>query len=501
MNASKTSPKVEPARHWINGEWIGSSTVANSISNSTGEVLGQYSAGGRPEAVSAIAAARNAFDNGTWAHDPQLRARALSELADRLDERAEAIALTLSREMGKTLRDSKLEATWSPFTLRYNAGTALSQVGTSAEIAPGVFATSMREPIGVAGIIVPWNSPLALLLRALGPALAAGCTTVIKLPGQTALVNSLIAEAAAATASLPKGVVNIFTEAGNEGAPFMVESPDVDVINYTGSTKVGRLVAAQGANTLKRMCLELGGKTPLVVFEDADIKTVAPIVVKAITQFNGQFCMTGSRVLVQRSVADAWRKRIASLLESTVVGRADDLNTEMGPVIDRANVARIDRVVEDAKRYARVVVRGGPIVDGPLAAGAFYRPSMLETERLDVPLVQEEIFGPVLSFETFATENEAIARANATIYGLAAAIFTKDLDRAQRVARAIKAGTVWTNTWGVGALNDAFEEGGFKYSGIGRARGARAMEEFQEVKTQIRVVAPMAVDHPRTQTS
>jgi acyl-CoA reductase-like NAD-dependent aldehyde dehydrogenase len=170
----------------------------------------------------------------------------------------------------------------------------------------------------------------------------------------------------------------------------------------------------------------------------------------------------------------------------------------MGPVIDRANVARIDRIVEDAKRYARVVVRGGPIVDGPLAAGAFYRPSMLETERLDVPLVQEEIFGPVLSFETFATENEAIVRANATIYGLAAAIFTKDLDRAQRVARAIKAGTVWTNTWGVGALNDAFEEGGFKYSGIGRARGARAMEEFQEVKTQVHAVAPAPVDHPRT---
>jgi acyl-CoA reductase-like NAD-dependent aldehyde dehydrogenase len=296
---------------------------------------------------------------------------------------------------------------------------------------------------------------------------------------------------------LPKGVVNIFTEAGNEGAPFMVESPDVDVINYTGSTKVGRLVAAQGANTLKRMCLELGGKTPLVVFEDADIETVAPIVVKAITQFNGQFCMTGSRVLVQRSVADAWRKRIASLLESTVVGRADDLNTEMGPVIDRANVARIDRIVEDAKRYARVVVRGGPIVDGPLAAGAFYRPSMLETESLDVPLVQEEIFGPVLSFETFATENEAIARANATIYGLAAAIFTKDLDRAQRVTRAIKAGTVWTNTWGVGALNDAFEEGGYKHSGIGRARGARAMEEFQEVKTQIHAVAPAPTNQPR----
>jgi betaine-aldehyde dehydrogenase len=390
MNSNKAATKVGPAHHWINGEWIGSSTVANSICPSTGEVLGQYSAGGRTEAASAIAAARNAFDNGIWAHDPQLRSRALLELADRLEERAEAIALMLSREMGKTLRDATLEATLSPSTLRYNAGTALSQTGTSAEIAPGVFATSLREPIGVAGIIVPWNSPLALLVRALGPALAAGCATVVKLPGQTALVNSLIAQAVEATGSLPKGVVNIFTEAGNEGAPLLVESPDVDVINYTGSTKVGRQVAEKGAQTLKRICLELGGKTPLIVFEDADIETVAPLVVTALTKFNGEFCMTGSRVLVQRSVADVWRQRIASLLEKVVVGRTDDPNSQMGPLIDRANVERIDRLVEDAKRYARIIVRGGPIVDGPLAVGAFYRPAMLETEALDVPLVQEE---------------------------------------------------------------------------------------------------------------
>ena len=488
MDTNKTASRIEPAGHWINGAWVRSTSIAKSVNPSTGEVLGQYSAGGRIEAVAAIAAARSSFDDSTWSHDPQLRARALGELADRLDERAPAIALMLSREMGKTLRDATFEATVSPSTLRYNAGTALSQTGTSSEIAPGVFATSMREPIGVAGIIVPWNSPLALLVRALGPALAAGCTTVVKLPGQTALTNSLIMEAVAATKSLPNGVVNIFTEAGNEGAPLLVESSDVDVINYTGSTKVGRQVAERSAQTLKRICLELGGKTPLVVFEDADIEAVAPLVVSALTMFNGEFCMTGSRLLVQRSVADAWRERIASLLRNVVVGRADDENSQMGPLVDRANVERIDRLVEDAKRYARIVVRGGPIADGPLAAGAFYRPSMLETEALDVPLIQEEIFGPVLSFEIFATEAEAIGRANATVFGLAAALFTKDVDRAHRVARAIKAGTVWTNTWGI--ISDAFEEGGFKYSGIGRARGLRAMEEFQEVKTQIRVVGP-----------
>ena len=496
MNSNGTAQKVERARHWINGQWIGSSVIANSVSPSTGEVLGQYSAGGRVEAAAAITAARKAFDTSVWPHDPQLRSRALLELAERLEERADAIALTISREMGKKFGDATLEATWSPSTLRYNAGTALSQTGTSAEIAPGVFATALREPIGVAGIIVPWNSPLALLVRALGPALAAGCTTVIKLPGQTALTNSLIMQAAADTKSLPNGVVNIFTEAGNEGAPLLVESPDVDVINYTGSTKVGRQVAEKGAHTLKRVCLELCGKTPLVVFEDADIEAFAPLVVSALTKFNGEFCMTGSRVLVQRSVADAWRERIASLLEKVVVGRADDPISQMGPVIDKANVERINRLVEDASRYARVIVRGGPIVDGPLAAGAFYRPSMLETEALDVALVQEEIFGPVLSFETFATEKEGIKRANATVFGLAAAVFTRDVDRAHRVAHAIKAGTVWINTWGL--VNDAFEEGGFRHSGIGRARGARAMEEFQEVKTQIHVVAPAPTNQPRS---
>ena len=498
MKSNKTAPEAGPTRHWIDGEWISSSTVAESVSPSTGEVLGQYFAGGRLEAAAAIAAARKAFDAGGWSHDPQFRSRALLELADRLDERADAIALTISREMGKTLGDATLEATWSPSTLRYNAGTALSQTGTSAEVAPGVFATAMREPIGVAGIIVPWNSPLALLLRALGPALAAGCSTVVKLPGQTALTNSLIMQAAAATKSLPNGVVNIFTEAGNEGAPLLVESPDVDVINYTGSTKVGRQIAEKGAQTLKRICLELGGKTPLIVFEDADIEAFAPLVVTALIKFNGEFCMTGSRVLVQRRVADAWRARIASLLEKVVVGRADDPSSQMGPVIDKANVTRIDRIVEDASRYARTIVRGGPIVDGPLAAGAFYRPAMLEAEALDVPLIQEEIFGPVLSFETFATEGEAITRANATIYGLAAALFTKDFDRAHRVARAIKAGTVWTNTWAT--LSDAFEEGGFKYSGIGRARGYRAIEEFQEVKTQFLAVRDLGGSFPHSGT-
>jgi betaine-aldehyde dehydrogenase len=478
------------ARHWIGGAWVDSTRTRTVINPSTSESIGEFFDGGLQEARAAVSAARRAFDTTAWSRDRKLRATALFELADRLSQNAEAIALTLSREMGKTIRDATFEATVTPNTLRYNAGLALSQTGSASELAPGMLATSWREAIGVAALIIPWNAPIALLLRALGPALAAGCTTVIKLPAQTALTNHLIMRAAAATKSLPRGVINIFTESGNEGAPFLVSAPQVDVINYTGSTKVGRSIAATAAQTLKRVTLELGGKTPLMVFDDMDVEQVAPVVVRALTQFNGQYCMTGSRVLVQDSVADVYRRRLTELLQAVKVGRADDPASEMGPLVDQANVERVDRFVEDAKQYSRVLLRGGRIVDGPLAKGAFFRPALLEPNSIDTPLVQNEVFAPVLCFETFADETSALSRANATEFGLAAAVFTADRSRAHRVAQGLKAGTVWTNMWGI--VDEPFEEGGFKQSGIGRARGHRAVEEFQEIKTRIELVTPLA---------
>ena len=489
MDGDRASAGIEPARHWICGEWVGSAKTGTSVNPSTNLPIGAFADGGRAEAEAAVAAARRAFDTSAWSRDRKLRAAVLFELADRLSERAQAIALTLSREMGKTIADAIFEATVTPNTLRHNAGLALAQTGSSSEIAPGVLATSWREAMGVAALIVPWNAPVALLLRALGPALAAGCTVAIKLPGKTALTNYLVMQAVAATRSLPPGVVNIFTESGNEGAPFLVGSPLVDVINYTGSTKVGRSIAAQAAESLKAVTLELGGKTPLVVFDDTDVEAVAPVVVRALTQFNGQFCMTGSRVLVQETAADAYRARLSALLEAVKVGPADDPSTEMGPLVDQANVERVEHFVSEARAYARVLVGGGPITEGPLAKGAFFRPTLLEPNAIDTPLVQQEVFAPVLSFETFSDEADALRRANATEYGLAAAVFTADRSRAHRVAQGLKAGTVWTNTWGI--VDDGFEEGGFKQSGLGRARGMRGMEEFQEIKTRIETVAPL----------
>jgi acyl-CoA reductase-like NAD-dependent aldehyde dehydrogenase len=490
MDAKEMKVKTQStvARHWIDGEWQESGTLEESHSPSTGKLLGTFAAGGVAEANATIAAARKAFDNTQWSKDRELRSRALLELSTRFEEHRDEIVLMLARENGKILEEAGMEVDSVAPSLRYYAGLALSDAGSASEVMPGVFMHSLKEPIGVAGIIVPWNAPFALLTRSLAPALAAGCSTAIKLPGQTGLSNGLYAEMIAATVTLPKGVVNIFTEKGNTGAAALVDSPDVEVISYTGSTKVGRIIAAAGAKTLKRMNLELGGKTPMIVFDDADLDAVVPLLVKAVTLFSGQFCMMGARVLTQRKIAADLRERLRILIENVKVGPSDDPASQMGPMIDKANVERVDQFVAEAAAYAKVIVRGGAVREGPLAEGAFYQPSLLEVEDLNTPLIQEEIFAPVLCLEVFDDEADAIRRTNATEYGLAASIFTRDIARSYRVAREIKAGTVWTNTWAT--INDRFEEGGFKQSGIGRLRGTRGMEAFQEIKTHVQIALP-----------
>jgi betaine-aldehyde dehydrogenase len=478
------------ARHWIDGEWVASAETATSHNPADGSALGEFYVGDRDEAQAAISAARGAFETTAWARDRALRSRALLELAERFEEHAEELALQLTRENGKHLREATGEVASAPATLRYNAGLSLIDAGSASETAPGVYFQTLAEPIGVAGIIVPWNSPVALLIRSLAPALAAGNTVAIKLPAQTALTNAVVASIISETSSLPRGVVNLFTDSGNGGAQLLVESPDVDVISYTGGTTTGRTISANGAKTLKRLNLELGGKTPMVVFDDADLDATVPLLVAAVTTFSGQFCMTGSRVLVQSGVSDQVRERLRRLLADVAVGPGEDPASQMGPLIDRAAVERIDALVEEAGTYAKTLVRGGPVIEGPLAKGAFYRPSMLEVEDTDTDIVQKEVFGPVVTFEVFDDETEAVHKANATEFGLAAAVFTRDVDRARRVSREIKAGTVWTNTWAV--INDRFEEGGFKQSGTGRLRGQRGLAEFQETKTYVHIAPPLA---------
>jgi acyl-CoA reductase-like NAD-dependent aldehyde dehydrogenase len=260
-----------------------------------------------------------------------------------------------------------------------------------------------------------------------------------------------------------------------------VTSPDVPTISFTGSTQVGRAISQAGAARLKRLGLELGGKTPMLVFDDAVLEAALPKLEKALTVFAGQFCMTGSRLLVQSGVADEVRQQLADRLSRVKVGPASDPTSDMGPMIDKTNVARVNQMVEDAiSAGARVIVRGGPVTEGPLARGAFYRPTLLEVTDSHMRIVQEEVFGPVLTMQVFDTEAEAVALANDSEYGLAASIWTRDVDRPLRVARELQVGTVWINDWA--AMRDEFEEGGYKQSGRGRLRGLAALDDFLESK-------------------
>jgi betaine-aldehyde dehydrogenase len=472
---------TSPVGNWIDGQWNFGGTVHESVDPSTGQVVGAFHSAGAAEAEAAIGAARKAFDTTDWSRAVAPRAQALNELADNLARRIDDLARTVSRETGRLAWETMMEAKMAVDLLRLNAARARVQIaGQAIEQAPGMYWHSVPEAAGVAGIISPWNGPLLLSIRSIGPALAAGCTAVVKLPGQTALSNALLAAAVAETTAIPSGVLSILTEAGNEVAPRLVSSPEVDVLSYTGSTAVGRLVAAGAAPTVKRMILELGGKSPLVVFDDVNVDAVVRVAVRASTFMNGQYCATGSRVLVHRAVADEFRVKLTAALQSVRVGPADDPASQLGPLIDKAAVERVDRLVEEAAGYAKVLVRGGIPEEPELRDGAYFRPALIETDHVDVPIVQQEVFGPVQTFEVFEDEADAIRRANATEFGLAAAVFSADDLRARRVGRELRVSTVWLNNFGMHTQQMAGTP--VKQSGYGSLAGSAAIEAFQNTK-------------------
>ena len=468
------------AMHWIDGQWVDSDDHRDSVNPATGEVIGSFAMGGPKEAQAAIVAAKRAFTRTAWRGDRMLRARVLNRMADRFEDRIDDLVELLGMENGKTHDQGRLEVAFAPETLRFNAALALTDTGTNSQVTDGELSLVVRQPVGVAGIIAPWNSPVALGIRSLAPALAAGCTAVMNLPRQTAQTNSLIAELVGGTDEFPPGVANTIT-GGHVTGDVLVRSPDVPTISFTGSTATGKDIMAAASPNLKRVGLELGGKTPLIIFEDADLDQALPVVVSALIVFSGQFCMTGSRLLVHERIASRVRAELAARLQAVKVGPAADPASEMGPIIDKPNVERIDRIVEEAiSQGAQVIVRGGPVIEGPLSAGAFYRPALLEVTDNSMPIVQNEVFGPVLTMQTFATEAEAISLANDSEYGLSASVFSRDVDVPIRVALALDSGSVWINDWA--RLHDQFEEGGFKASGLGRMRGFAVIDDFIEYK-------------------
>jgi betaine-aldehyde dehydrogenase len=469
------------ASHWINGEWVKSPKVGRSISPATGEFIGSFADGGVVECQAGIDAARIAFDDESWTNDYLRRSKAISHLADSYEARADEMVMMLCREIGKIPYEARFEFSLLLRGLRFAAGLATQNFGRVLDPRPGSQAMCIRQPVGVAGLIIPWNGPAYLFVRALAPALAAGCTAVVKMPNQAAQIAAIHADIIASVKDIPKGAVNIFTESGSEGARLLVDSPLVRTVSYTGSTRTGRIIAQSAAKNLKRVGLELGGKTPHLVFDSADLNAVLPALEKSSTVFCGQFCMTGSRILVQRGIADELKEKLAKRLSAAKPGPYNAPVADMGPLIDKAAVARVEAMVKAAiDAGAKPIVRGGPSTAPELGEGAFFHPVLLEVTDSNLPIVQQEVFGPVQTIQVFDTEAEAVKLANETEFGLSACIWSRDADLPMRVARKLEAGLISINAWAAVAVE--FEEGGWKASGLGRLGGVASIEDFMEYK-------------------
>jgi betaine-aldehyde dehydrogenase len=470
------------ARLWINGgpEPIQGRDRFPSIDPARGIQLGTVADATVADGEASIAAARRAFDHSTWRQSPMLRATVLLAFADRLERAGPEIAALLTAENGKLLRQSQHEIAIAVSELRYYAGLARNLFGRTIELAPGLHSLLQREAAGVAGIIVPWNAPVILLIRSLAPALAAGCTAVIKTAPQTALVSDAVLECLLGIDGLPPGVCNALSESGSAIAELLVDSRHVDVISYTGSTGVGRRIIVASAATMKRLNLELGGSAPCVIFDDADLDAAVAGLVSAGLVMSGQQCVAANRLLVHEKLSAEAAERFISAIQSVRVGPGDEPTSDMGPMIDLANRDRMLRLATTASTHAELLVEPR-IPDSPaLARGAFITPGLLRVRDRSAKFLQEEVFGPLLSLDTFQDDEEAIHLANGTPYGLAASVWSRNLARCQRAASRIRSGTVWINSHG--RLLPETETGGYKQSGLGRLHGVEGLNDFMQTK-------------------
>ncbi len=466
----------------VDGRWMPSATEEefDVVDPATGSVVARVAKGGAEDIDRAVAAARRAFDSGPWSHMTGLdRARLMWRLADALEARIEDYAIVESVDNGKPLALAKGDMAGSIAHLRYYAGWA-GKIGgeTIPAQRPGNFHSyTVREPIGVVGAITPWNYPLMMIMWKLAPALAAGCTVVLKPPEQTPLSTLWMGEWIEAV-GFPPGVVNIVTGYGDAGAA-LVEHPLVDKIAFTGSTDTGKSILRSAAATLKRVSLELGGKSPTVILPDADLSAAIPGASRSIFSNSGQVCVAGSRLFAHRSIFDQVVDGIADTARQLKVGPGLSPETEIGPLVSNEQFARVTGYLRAGAEDGAEVVAGGKAMD---RAGYFVEPTVLANTRRDMTVRQEEIFGPVLCVMRFEDDDLAsiAAEANDTIYGLSAYIWTQNLSAAHKLAKLIKAGTVNVNGGGADA---AVPFGGYKQSGWGREHGREGIEIYTELKS------------------
>ncbi len=471
-------------RHLIGGVWQGSADgqTFDRISPSHKVVVSRSALGGVAETDAAVAAARAAFDAGVWSRlSGKARAAVLLRVADLIEANVEPMARLETLESGKPISQSRGEVSGAADLWRYAASLARTLHGDSHNtLGPDMLGVVLKEPIGVVSIITPWNVPFGILRQKLPFAVAAGCTCVVKpselAPSTTAMLGDLLAQA-----GLPAGVVNIVLGYGDPVGARMVSHCDVDMITFTGSTGVGKAIAASAAGTLKKVALELGGKNPQVIFPDADLESAADAVTFGIYFNAGECCNSGSRIIVHADVAEAFIARVVELSGQVAFGDPLNPETQVGAIISDAHLAKIDGYVRDAVAAGATVHLGGANLQVAGLPGKYYQPTVISGVTPDMPIAREEVFGPVLVVLTFRTADEAVALANDSTFGLSAGVWSENIHTCLDFARRVQAGTIWTNTWMDGFPEMTF--GGMKQSGQGREIGPYGLDEFLEVKT------------------
>jgi betaine-aldehyde dehydrogenase len=473
---------TETYLNYIDGKWIEceSRKTFESCSPSTGEVVARAQDSGEFDVQKAVEAARRAFDDGNWrSMAGKDRALILNQFADLMEENIEAFGKLIAREMGKPYRTAvEREVYPSIDRVRFFAGAARMIHGEVTEAAPDHLLNIIRKrPVGVCGLIVPWNDPIDLVLRKLGAALAAGCTTVVKpashCPASTLALFKLIDQ----INDLPRGVVNVVTGKGSVIGEYLAKSPLVDKVSFTGGTETGRRIIQLSAGNMKKLSLECGGKAPFILFDDANLEKALDAVKYAAFAYAGQSCSAITRLIIHREVHKIFVEKLVKATAKRKVGDPADPNTQIGPIISESQMNKVLDYIETGKKEgAKLVYGGNRIEDGEFAKGYYVCPTIFDEVSPSMTIAQEEIFGPVLCVMPFENEKEAIEIANGTKYGLASALWSADVNRCIRMSNAIEAGDVWVNTYYVRLSESTY--GGVKESGIGSELGMQGIEEY-----------------------
>ena len=470
----------------IGGAWVpaASSATFDTVNPATKMRLGTIAAAGREDVDRAVEAAMTAFST-TWSRlPPTERQRLVWRLGDLVEAHADELAVLETLDGGKPVREARMmDISNAVNTLRYCAGWATKLTGETVPVSlPGEWHSyTVRQPYPVAGLIVPWNAPIMMAVAKLAPALAAGCCVILKPAELTSLTALRIGELAL-EAGFPAGVVNILTGYGSVVGQAIVDHPQIEKISFTGSGAIGRQIVASAARTMKRLTLELGGKSAAIIMPDADLEKAIPVAARGVFGNAGQICNAGSRIYVHRDVYDAVLDGVARFADELVVGNGLRPDTQMGPLVSEAQLERVCSYVKSGRDQGASVIAGGAPRD---LGGYFMSPTVLAETRQDMRVVQEEIFGPVVCvqrFEDASALDEAAGLANATEYGLGAMLWTRDLSTAHRLARQLRAGTVRING---GGLDPALPFGGMKQSGWGRESGREGVEAYTETKSVI----------------